>query len=694
MRDLLFEIGMEELPSASVSLLGNALSMELACSLGKAGVAFSKLRYLATPRRLAVTVDEVPETVNTQKVSRRGPAYDGSVSSSGEFNQAVKGFAKSCGVSCEELQVQETDKGKWWFYESQSSVKPTIELLPQIIMETIKALPIKKAMRWGEGEYEFVRPVHWAILLYGEEVVSCSVLGVNTDNKSYGHRFLFPDTIVIDKPSKYETLLQDAFVIADFAMRRQLIEEQSQYLATTVGGVAVYTPELLDEVTSIVEWPLALLAQFDESFLEVPQEALIASMQSHQKCFPLRTANGELMPYFITVSNIKSKDPERVILGNEKVMRARLSDAAFFYKHDLKMPLSQYREMTKNVVFQEKLGTLYDKSERLCQGMAYLATVLKLNEKEAMRAAQLSKCCLMTGMVGEFPELQGIMGRYYAKAEGENEAVALAVSEQYLPHSGTDNLPESNLGLALSLMDRLDTLVGIFAIGLRPSGVKDPFKLRRHALAVVRILLKLADAPSLSTLLKQAFLAYGNMLKVDDQCLNSLHEFIFERVYAYYEGQGIPNDFINAARALQNENFNDLEKRIVALRTFSELKDAASLSAACKRVNNILQTRDRPGLHNEEVNTSLLKESAEKELYSQLQNVEKELRQYYASQDYPLILAQLAQLRTSVDNFFEHVMVMVDDKALQQNRILLLVQLQKMLQGVADISKLELVQKS
>jgi glycyl-tRNA synthetase beta chain len=688
-RDLLFELGTEELPSGSVFPLAESLANHLKANLAKACVSHDVVQFFATPRRLAVLIRNVQESALSQTLSRRGPAFNAGLGADGKPTPALIGFARSCGVTVDELTVIETDKGKWWNFEKVAEGVKTTELLPSLLSESLAALPISKPMRWGDGDAEFVRPVHWAVLLFGEDVIPCSLMGVQTGRQSHGHRFHHPEAFDVVSPLYYEAALKDAFVIADFGKRRQLIVDQIKSLTQSAGFIEVMPSALLDEVTSIVEWPVALMAKFEETFLEVPAEALVASMQSHQKCFALRSLKGDLVPYFITVSNIKSQHPLQVIAGNEKVMRARLSDAAFFYHQDRRKPLIDYREATAQVVFQEKLGTLFDKSERLKLVLNQLVEPLHLDAYQASRAAELSKCDLMTGMVGEFPELQGLMGSYYARYSHEENAVEVALYEQYLPQSSADKLPESALGGALSLVDRLDTLVGAFALGQKPSGVKDPFKLRRHALAVARLLAHMEKAPPVSQLIQCALASYGEKLKLEAGSMEALHAFILERMYAFYEAQGITADFVHAVRCQQEDCLFDLDQRIRALQTFAKRQEAVSLSAACKRVNNLLHHASA-GIDNECIDTVLLQEPAEIDLYKRLQSTSLAVDSYYVKRAYQDILSQLASLREPVDAFFEHVMVMVDNDMLKRNRLNLLRSLQKLLQGVADISLLEL----
>ncbi|MBA2657082.1 MAG: glycine--tRNA ligase subunit beta [Tatlockia sp.] len=683
--DLLFELGCEELPSAAVTVLSQALADNLKAVFDKAQISYGAVHIFATPRRLALYINDLSEEQPSQHLTRRGPALTAAYNTDGHATAALVGFAKSCNVALDVLKIVKTEKGNWLVYESIVEGAKTRDLLPAMINQVLTNLPIAKPMRWGLGSYEFARPVHWAVLLLNDELIDCEILGVTTGRNSYGHRFHHPQAIAIDKAENYESLLEKGFVIADFAKRRDLIVKQVKSLATAHSAEAIMPSALVDEVCSIVEWPQALIANFEAEFLKVPAEALIASMQAHQKCFALQNAEQRLLPNFITVANIVSSNPQQVIAGNEKVMRARLSDAAFFYRQDQKQPLSAYLPATEQAIFQIKLGSLKDKAKRVQTLMNLLSAEFKLDKEQAERAAILSKCDLMTGMVAEFPELQGLMGYYYALNEGEPKEVALALNEQYLPRFAADQLPTSNLGLALSLADRLDSLVGIFAIGQKPSGVKDPFKLRRHALAAVRILIASCTALNLSTLIAQSLKTFGNSVPQAEAFINELKPFILERMQSYYLAAGFTNDLVSAVRARQDEALYDFDKRIQALASFIKLPEAAALAAACKRVHNILQQSkvDDLGLFKE----SLLDEGAERALFMQLQAIEKIIEPLYSREEYSQILSELASLREPVDAFFEQVMVMVEDQAVKKNRLLLLTRLQSLLQGVADISK-------
>lgn len=525
--DFLFELGCEELPSGSVLPLSKELAYNMKDALDKAQIAYEAIKSFATPRRLAILISKVAKEQPSQTTVKRGPAVAVAYDADGKPSPALLGFARSCGVGVDQLGRSKTDKGEWFIYESHSPGAPSETILPELVQQSLSALPIPKPMRWGAGDEEFSRPVHWAVMLWGKQIIKASVLGVATGRISYGHRFHHPQAVQIEHPGDYEQALYNASVVADFSKRRQLIVEQIEKTAAKARGHAVMPDELVTEVASIVEWPQALLAGFDPAFLEVPSEALIASMQSHQKCFALKDEKQQLMPLFITISNIESKKPEQVIAGNEKVMRARLSDAAFFFDQDKKQTLSRHLDAISKVIFQAKLGSLLDKSLRIQAIMEQFIQPLGLDREQAMRAAELSKCDLMTGMVGEFPELQGLMGYYYAKHDGEKLDVAIALNEQYLPRFSGDALPQSSLGFALSLADRLDTLVGIFAIGQKPTGMKDPFKLRRHALAIVRMLMNNPVALNLSQLINASIAVYGKLINANEPALQEIQAFIW-----------------------------------------------------------------------------------------------------------------------------------------------------------------------
>ncbi len=688
-KDFIFELGCEELPSHAVWPLAAALVDELRAGLEKASLQYKDLRAFATPRRLALIITALDEEQPKQHSTRRGPALAAAYGVDGEPSSALLGFAKSCGVSPSQLQTLENEKGSWLVYEALVEGSTTASLLPTLIQRALSQLPIAKLMRWGSGEEAFVRPVHWAVMLWGEELLNCEVLGVKTGLYTYGHRFHHPHALELTQASAYQATLKKAFVIADFAERRAMIVQQVEQLAASYRAIAVMPDWLIDEVTSIVEWPEALIADFKDDFLKVPPEALIASMQAHQKCFALQDTSGKLLPHFITVANIRSTNPKQVILGNEKVMHARLSDAAFFFAQDKKQPLAALFSATEKVIFQARLGSLEEKSQRISALMNFLAPLLDLNEQEARRAALLSKCDLLTGMVGEFPELQGIMGSYYAEHDGESLAVALAIKEQYLPAFANDKLPSSNLGLALALAERIDNLVGIFGLGEKPSGVKDPFKLRRQALAVVRLLLATPAALSLSELIATMQAIYSKKLPDLQAVTLELQPFILDRLSSFYQSQNFTQDLIQAVSARQADYLYDFDKRLHAVADFIQLPEASILSVACKRVNNFLQQRDSVFTAGQGVDEHLLEVEAEKNLFEHLKKIEQLVVPLYEEANYEKILTHLTTLKKPVDLFFEKVMVMTDNQAIRANRLQLLSRLQNLLQGVADLSLLQ-----
>lgn len=684
--DFLFELGCEELPSKSVWPLADNICQAMRSALQKATIDFGTIQAFASPRRIALRIEGIAEEQPAQTILKRGPAVNAAYDAAGNPTPALTGFARSCGVAIDQLSQQKTDKGEWFVYELQQPGVKTKDLLPQFIQQSIASLPLAKPMRWGAGDVEFARPVHWVVMLWNEHTLPCHILGVESGCTSYGHRFHHPQAIKIHHPREYETVLRAAKVIVDFAERRQNISDQIHRLATQQQAEAIVPEDLLDEVCSIVEWPNALLAGFANEFLQVPPEALIAAMQEHQKCFALRNQSGKLLPHFIAISNIESREPTQVVRGNEKVMCARLSDADFFYTQDKKQPLSQHIAGTAKVLFQAKLGTLHEKTKRMQELMTYLIKPLQLNEQQAIRACELSKCDLLTGMVGEFPELQGLMGYYYALHDGESNAVAVALNEQYLPRFSADSLPETALGSALSLVDRLDTLVGIFLIGEKPSGVKDPFKLRRHALAILRLLIATPAAISLKELLQHSAGIYASTLLSPKVSLDEIQEFILDRLQAFYQTQQISADIVLAVRKRQSEWFYDFDKRVKALAAFVLRPEAAVLSAACKRVNNLLQQHSA---NQQDVDSRLFTEEAERALFDTMVKLSPALQQAQTEGDYSFILNNLASLREVVDAFFNQVMVMVDDVAIKNNRLALLSRLQQMLQNTADISLLQ-----
>lgn len=686
--DFLFELGCEELPTLAVRALSQALAQHLTQALKSAELSYASFHVFATPRRLAILISQLSPQQPPRQVAKRGPAVAQAFDAEGKPTKPLLGFLNACNISQEQLSILKTDKGEWVQWVTDEAGRQATEIVPVLINEALSALPIAKPMRWGEGDARFVRPVHWIVMMYGSAVINTRIFGLQAGQITYGHRFHHPQAMTVEHPQDYEKILHHAFVVADFEKRRSLIVSSVQALAQKHHALAIMPDELVDEVTSIVEWPVSLTAQFEKTFLSVPQDALIASMQTHQKSFALCDTNHRLLPLFITVTNLKSQNTAQIVTGVEKVMRARLSDAHFFFVHDQKQPLDHLVTQTQSVVFQAQLGTLHDKTLRLEALMLHLHQVLNLSIPDIKRAAMLSKCDLLTGMVGEFPELQGVMGYHYALANHETEEVAVALKEQYLPRFSGDALPASPLGAALSLADRIDTLVGNFLIGQRPSGVKDPFKLRRHALAVARLLINTPAPVNLSDLTSESLNQYNTLTKTDPTQIPLLHDFILERLLTYYQAQNIPVDRVQAVLARQRDCLYDLDQRLHALNTFIALPEALHLSGASKRVGHMLTAAGCPitGL---QVDAHSLKDPAEVHLFEQLKTVEQDNTIRLEYRDYTAILLALAALRSGIDTFFDTVMVMVEEEGLKRNRLALLHRLQTLLHTVADISCLQ-----
>jgi len=686
-RDLLIEIGVEELPPKALSSLALAFEQGLREGLEKAGLSNTALHRFATPRRLAVRVENLPARQADRRVERRGPALSAAFDAAGHPTRAAEGFARSCGVTVAELQRQETDKGVWLVHVSTEPGAATAGLIPGLVETALAGLPIPKRMRWGDRDDEFVRPVHWVVLLFGDEVIPATLMGVPAGRETRGHRFHHPQPIRLNTPDDYVRQLADpGRVIADFAERREAIRVQTEALAAELGGQAVIKPELLDEVTALVEWPVALAGNFDRRFLQVPAEALICTMQDHQRYFPVVDARGWLLPHFITIANLESRDPAQVRAGNERVIRPRFSDAEFFWNQDRKQSLATHIAGLKQVVFQQRLGTLADRSERVAALVRFIASHGHGNPDWADRAARLAKCDLLTQMVQEFPELQGIMGRYYALHDQEAPEVAQAQEEQYLPRFAGDRLPATATGRALALADRLDTLVGIFAIGQAPSGAKDPFALRRAALGVLRILIEGELDLSLPALLEQAAAQFEPALRAD-AAVETVLSFILDRLRGYYLDQGVRPDTYDAVLECRPARPLDFDRRVRAVGAFRELPEAASLAAANKRIRNILRKVETTLPF--EVRIDLLVEDAEQALAARLAELSSEVTPLMETGLYGEALNRLAGLREPVDAFFDQVLVMAEDAALRDNRIALLNELSSLFLRVADFSRLQ-----
>lgn len=669
MKDLLIEIGTEELPPKAVQNLGRAFAYGIEHGLQKEDVSFSAVKYYATPRRLAVLVEHLADKQKNQVIERRGPAWQAAFDEKGKPTAATLGFAKSCGAKVTDLKKIETEKGSWVFYKQKKHGVETIKLIPDITRHALKTLPIPRLMRWGEGSEEFVRPVHWVVMLYGNKIIKTTVLGIKTDQETRGHRFHYPHKISITKPKEYSAILEKkGFVIADFEKRKNIIRKQIKKISAD----AIIDEELLDEVTGLVEWPVALLGSFKKHFLQLPKEVLISTMQKHQKYFHLQDKKGGLLPHFIIISNIKSRRPKQVISGNEKVINARLTDAEFFYHFDLKKPLEENVEKLKGLVFQADLGTMYDKTTRLEHLAEYIAKQIDADTKETKQAARLSKADLLTTMVGEFPDLQGIMGYYYTKI--------VALEEQYLPRFSGDDLPKTKIGQALAIADRIDTLVGIFGINQLPTGDKDPYGLRRAALGILRIIIEKELDLDLFGLVNKALQNYN--FKIDPK---PILDFLFERLRFWYLEQGVSTNVFAAVLARYPTAPLDFARRIQAVIGFQKLKAAESLAVANKRVSNILKKSEAV---TNKVNNDLLVEKEEQDLASQIAEQEKIIHPLCAGKDYAKVLAALAKLKDPIDKFFDKVLVMAEDEKLKNNRLALLTKLRNLFLNVADISLL------
>lgn len=686
-RDLLIEIGTEELPPKALLKLSNAFTAGIEEGLKRAELGFTSIEPFATPRRLAVLVKQLDSAQADKEVERRGPAVAAAFDADGKPTKATEGFARSCGVAVEQLEQIDTDKGAWLVFRSNQKGQATAELIPAILNDSLNKLPIPKRMRWGDLDAEFVRPVHWVVLLFGDEIIDTEILSVRSGRSTRGHRFHHPETITIDKPTAYAaTLKESGKVLADFAGRRELIRQQVTDAAKAAGGTAVIDEALLDEVTGLVEWPSAVVGSFEKRFLEVPPECLISAMKGHQKYFHMVDAAGKLMPNFITLSNIDSRHPEYVREGNERVIRPRLTDADFFWNQDRKQKLEARSESLKSVVFQQKLGTIYDKSLRVANLSGKIAAVIGGDPELAKRAATLAKCDLMSEMVGEFPELQGIMGRYYAENDGEAADVAAALDEQYMPRFAGDNLPQGKTGQALAIADKLDTLIGIFGIGQVPSGDKDPFALRRAALGALRVIIEQRLDLDLLEMLNHATEANKTLFDNDSVTIQ-VFDFMMGRLKAYYQEQGIAPDTFEAVLAQRPTRPLDFDARLKAVTAFRQLAEAESLAAANKRISNILKKSDEA--IPDKVDSMLLQEAAEKALHKEIEAMAKRVSPLFAKRDYEAALKQLAGLREVVDNFFDQVMVMAEDASIRANRLALLGQLRGLFLEVADLSQLQ-----
>ena len=682
---LLFELGCEELPPKSLKKLSQALLDNILAGLQEADLGFNQGRAYATPRRLAIIVDDLVTFQADKTVEKRGPAVLAAFGPDGAPSKAAQGFASSCGTTVDQLERLKTDKGEWLVFKQAVKGQATADLLPDIIRKSLNNLPIAKRMRWGGFDCEFARPVHWAVLLLGEQIIETEILGVKTGRSSRGHRFHAPQHLNIASPHDYlETLQQQGKVIADFTQRMESIRDAANQAAANVGGTAHIEEDLLEEIAALNEWPVPVVGNFDARFLELPKEVLITTMQSNQKYFPVKNAAGDLLPHFITFANIESRKPSSIQQGNERVVLPRLSDAEFFWKLDRKQSLADRVDSLTSIVFQKDLGTLADKTDRVVKLSAIIAQQLQADIDLAKRAALLAKTDLMTNMVGEFANLQGTMGRYYAIADGENAEVALALEEHYFPKQSGGPTPGGQIGQILSLAEKIDTLTGIFSAGLIPTGDKDPYALRRATLGILRVMIENNIALDLVDLLEAALNQFShNFDKAETR--QRVIDFIFDRLKGYCLDRGYNADEFESVLAVNPTRPVDFMLRMHAVQTFRQLPEAESLAAANKRIINILKKSE----HAVSDTIGTLVEPDEKNLLAAAEASEADILPLLAEQNYQLALNRLAQLRDNVDAFFDHVMVNTEDEALRNSRLALLAMLSNQFLQIADISKLQ-----
>jgi glycyl-tRNA synthetase beta chain len=688
--DFLVEIGTEELPPKALRELMTAFAANVTAELNRQHLAHDGVSAFASPRRLAVLVRALATAQPDRETELRGPPVGVAFDKGGQPTAAARAFADKCGAPVSGLGRTKTPKGEWLSCSLRETGQTAAALLPELVQQSLDKLPIPRRMRWSDLEFEFVRPVHWVLMLHGKSVIPGRVMGIATGKVTYGHRFLAPDAIDVPAADRYEKLLEkDGFVLADFATRRQRIEDAVRQAAGETGGIAVGDDALYDEVTALTEWPVALTGTFDAAFLDLPKEAIIATLTGHQRYFPVVGADGKLLNRFVVVANLASRDPDKVREGNERVIRPRLADAAFFWQQDLRSPLAERCNALNDVVYQQGLGSLGDRSQRIGAIAEHLAGQLHLDSHAVGRGARLAKCDLLTGMVGEFPELQGTMGRYYAYAAGEAADVAEAIGEQYLPRFAGDRLPASPAGQVLAIADKLDAVAGAFALGKKPSGNRDPFGLRRSALGIVRIVVEQGLDANLPSLIELA-LALQPVDKGDRaELADEVYDFLADRMRPWYaDRMQLPTEVFESVRVRRPASLLDFDARLQAVAAFVELEPAATLAAANKRIANILRQADFE--RGASIDLVLLQEPAEKALHAALQAADQDVRPLLQHRDYTKALERLAGLRDAVDLFFDSVMVMTDDDALRRNRLALLADLRGLFLEVADISRLSI----
>jgi glycyl-tRNA synthetase beta chain len=688
--DFLVEIGTEELPPKALEDLMRAFAANLDAALTRERLPHGELEPYATPRRLAVVVQQLALVQEDLEADVKGPPVSVAFDGDGRPTAAARAFAEKCGVAVAALERVTTAKGEWLACRSIEKGRGAAELLPAVVREALDRLPIPRRMRWGASEFEFVRPVRWVLMLHGRQTVAGTVLGREAGNVTRGHRFLSAGEIIVKAPGEYVNALEKkGHVLADFVERRQRIVAGVGKAAAGAGGIPLGGDTLYDEVTALTEWPVPILGRFDEAFLDLPREVIIATLTSHQRYFPVADSDGNLRAEFITVANLESTDPEQVREGNERVIRPRLADAAFFRDHDLELPLADRLPLLKDVVYSQGLGSVYDKSTRVARLAADIATRLGLDSAAVERAGLLSRCDLTTGMVGEFPELQGVMGGHYAAASGEPEAVARAIAEMYLPRYAGDTLPSTSAGRALSLADRLDSLAGNYALGRKPTGNRDPLGLRRASLGIVRILVEQQVDLDLKTLLAAALALQPVAATAGASVEDELYDFIVDRMRAWYlEGQGMAAEVFESVRVRRPASLLDFDLRLAGVAAFVELTPAQSLAAVNKRIANILRQAGEERLG--AVDRELLEDGAEQQLYQALQAIKARVQPLLRDRDYKVALRTLAELKGPVDRYFDDVMVMTEDETVRRNRLALLADLRVLFLEIADISRLSI----
>ncbi|HHQ6626751.1 glycine--tRNA ligase subunit beta [Serratia fonticola] len=683
----LVEIGTEELPPKALRSLAEAFAANFTAELDNAGLEHGEVKWFAAPRRLALKVADLSAAQADREVEKRGPAIAQAFDAEGKPSKAAEGWARGCGITVDQAERLVTDKGEWLLYRAHVPGQSAQQLLAGMVSTALSKLPIPKLMRWGDKETQFVRPVHTVTLLLGAELIPGSVLGIDSARTIRGHRFMGEAEFTIDNADQYpQILLERGKVVADYQTRKSLIKRDAELAAQQIGGKADLSESLLEEVTSLVEWPVVLTAKFEEKFLAVPAEALVYTMKGDQKYFPVYDAAGKLLPNFIFVANIESKDPQQIISGNEKVVRPRLADAEFFFNTDRKQRLEDNLPRLETVLFQQQLGTLRAKTDRIQAMAGWIAGQIGADVNHATRAGLLSKCDLMTNMVFEFTDTQGVMGMHYARHDGEAEDVAVALNEQYQPRFAGDELPQSLVACSLAIADKMDTLAGIFGIGQHPKGDKDPFALRRAALGVLRIIVEKNLPLDLQTLTEEAVRLYGDKL-TNAKVVDEVVDFMLGRFRAWYQEEGHAVDTIQAVLARRPTKPADFDARVKAVTHFRTLEAAAALAAANKRVSNILAKSNDTLL--DQVHASVLKEPAELKLATHLVVLRDKLQPFFAEGRYQEALVELAALRETVDAFFDGVMVMAEDEAVRVNRLTLLSKLRELFLQVADISVLQ-----